>query len=203
MKRLITLLTIAFLILGGSILIAKQGDRQESYNRVDYLATTMAYFDETLDEIEERASYIIKGRVLGNAETVYSVINKGDPLFSVVSVEVVEVFKGDVTVGETIRILEPYYINDRTLYTFSNYLPSKSNQEYIFFFARQQAERSGVPEISVGAYHVDNQERGRYLVPNDMQIKERRFTRNELSLGKLDTDIYMDIYQDVIDSYIK
>jgi hypothetical protein len=163
----------------------------------------MAYFDETLNEIEERATCIVKGRVLDKTETVYSIINDGKPLFNMTSLEVTGVIKGDIAVGETISILEPYYIMDSTVYTFGNYLPSWPNEEYLFFFARKQAEGYGVPEECVGAYHVDNKERGRYLIPNDTQIKEGKFTRDELSLGKHNTDIYMQIYQDVIEKYIK
>lgn len=202
-KRWIAIIIAVALLFGIGLPVVTRG-----YYNVSYISGSLAYFDESFKAVEERARSVVVGRVLNDAKTIFSVQNSltpdyGRPLFNVVSLEITRVIKGDFSVGDTIRITEPYYINGGTLVTFGNYLPSKPNHEYVYFLGRQQGESLSLPEGVVGAYHVDNLERGRYLVPNDNRSNANDFTRSELSLGRLDTDIYLQMYQDVINAYIK
>ena len=82
----------------------------------------------TLEGLESRSENIVRGRILNDARMVFqfsqfdpTVINIGH---NFVSLEILEVFTGNLSVGEVITIAEPYYIIDRVLITHANYLPS-------------------------------------------------------------------------------
>ena len=203
MKRWIAIIVALILFFSVGYPIITKG-----YFKVSYLSGTLAFFDITLDDIERRAVCIVAGRVYSDAETVFSIksdvsLDYGRPLYSVVSLEITKVIKGDLKEGEIIKIIEPYYITGNTLFTFGNYLPSKPEQEYIFFLGKQRERSPSLPERAIGAHSVINLERGRYLVPSDRRSDLHKYSRSDLSLGKLDIDIYMQIYQDVVDAYLK
>jgi len=156
----------------------------------------------TLAELEERASNVIRGRVNRDSFIAYS--TQGRELANAVTVEIVDVIKGDIEVGSVIRILEPYFIRSFILYTYDNYLPSKANREYFFFLGRQfiGTDDRPAPEGCEGAYWVTHGERGRYLVPKGNKLDAMSYSRSALSLGKKSIDVYMRFYQSVIDNYI-
>lgn len=161
------------------------------------------YFVTTLAELEDRASHVIMGRVKNDSFTAYS--SKDRAIANAVSIEVIDVIKGNIVTGSVIKILEPYFIKNYVLFSYGNYLPSKANREYFFFLGEQIIGTSDrpAPEGCDEAYWVTHGERGRYLVPENGRLDAKRYSRNALSLGEKSIDIYMRFYQSVIDNYIK
>jgi len=92
---------------------------------------------ETLVELEEDAAIIVRGRMGNDARIV---LNRGSSPrthnfmgSNRVSLEVLEVIRGDISVGDIITIQEPYFIRNGLMFSPLDYAPSMPYQEYIFF----------------------------------------------------------------------
>ena len=201
MKRLYVFVFFVFFLIGCDGL----SDAISQYDKVQYIEPTVLYYANTLEGLQEKSYNIVKGRLGDDSSTVTALLGRGmpTPVYSIVSLDVVEVIKGDLKGGQEIKIIEPYYISNRILWTMGNYLPSKANQEYIFFLDYPIDESEGAPEGCVGAYFVLHEERGRYLVPSADRSLADGFTREELSLGEKNTDLYMTLYNEVINTYLR
>ena len=201
MKQLAIFIMLALLLLSGCT------NKANDYDEVQHISQVLLYYETTLDGLESRAANIVRGRISGDSEMIFSRSNningRPSPLYSVISLDLTEVIKGELVAGETIRIIEPFYIDNRILYTRGNYLPSREGQEYVFYLHTPAPESDSASLGIVGAHFVLHQDRGRYLVPSESQLEAGSFTREELSLGEKDTDIYMNLYQEVIDAYMK
>jgi len=209
MKRISIIIAIIVLFAGAicykSYKMENPPLASDSYDKIEHLSASLLYYETTLEGLEKRSKSIARGRISGVPETVYSDYNrpKKMPLYTIIALEVTETYKGNIEVGKTIKIIEPYYIANRTLYTYGNYLPSRMDEEYIFFFGSQLVDKNPDLEKYRGAYFVDHDERGRYLVPKKGSIDDKRDFREELSLGELDTSVYMGLYKEVTDAYIR
>lgn len=173
---------------------------KENYDSVVYISEVLRFYEITLEGLEDRASAIVRGR-LGDDAMIACDPRDESPRYNVVSLEILDVYKGNLKIGETIKIIEPYYIKDRILWARGNYLPSRPNQEYIFFLGNQAINPSA--EEAKGAHFIMHYERGRYLVPEEDRYRAGSYSREELSLGELDTELYMNLYQDVINTYLQ
>ena len=173
------------------------------YFYVVRIPVSLVFFERTLEGLEERAYSIVRGILADDARTIYTTRNRTspDPLHTLVTFTVSEVFKGDIEPGAVVRIIEPYFISGGILYTVHNYMPSRANQEYIFFLGNMTTDLS--PEESRGAHFVVHLERGRYLVPSNPYRAARSFTRRELSLGDYCTELYYTLYEDVLDAFVR
>lgn len=193
MKRLALFILAAFILVGCG---SSSEDQSKDYDKVKHITGALLFYETTLEGLEERAYTIVKGRLGDDAMNVYDT-RDGFPMYTSVSLEISDVYKGELKREETIKIIEPYCVENRILWSFGNYLTSKPNQEYIFFLGDQSTE------LAPGVHFVIHQERGRYLVPNDDQLSAESYSREELSLGELDDELYISLYQDVIDAYMK
>ena len=207
MKKFIVVLGLLSVV---AFLVAVCGRTSESnvalYDDIVYVSTSYAYMPRTLTDLEEKAQVIVRGRMLDGYELVPGGYFKESSYLpeSITKLEITEVIKGDVRVGEQIILSEAYYIEDRTLYTSSNYLPSLINQEYFFFLYDRISEDSGLPDVWWDMYVVVAQENGRYRVPDSGDIALLwDYTRADLSLGdKYTMEGYMGRYKEVVDAYI-
>ena len=171
------------------------------------------FYETTFTGLEARAPNIVRGRMGDDARVLLTQQQPGG--VNIVSLEILEVIKGEqIRVGETIRIIEPYSIFDGALHTSSGYLPSTPHQEYFFFLHYQHQhispgrDRDRLEEME-GAFWTLHGVRSRFLVPiNRAQgqsfcVYMPRFSRNELGLGdNANIEIYMSIWQDVLDAYM-
>ena len=161
----------------------------------------------TLEGLEGFAPNIVRGRVMDDAE-IFSRVN-------LVSLEILEVIQGNLTVGETIRIVEQYFIYDGVLFAHSDYLPSIPYQEYIFFLEPQIPGRA---EELADAFWVADDDRGRYPIPGGLGrasivqylgedgtfcATTQNFNSAIFGLGShADVDIYMQLWEDVMNAYV-
>ena len=194
MKRLFVLMIITVLLLVGCN--SSQDNSQERYDEVIYTSASNRYA-RAFDDLVNRSNNIVRGRIADDSKIVFQT-HIGHNL---VSLEILEVIKGDLKVGDTINILEPYFIRDRVLRTWADYMPSIPNQEYIFSLTDPTDD---MPEGYEGAYFVSHGERGRYLVLSNARASIQEFSREDLSLGEnANIDLYMSLYQDVINAYMR
>ena len=214
MKLLIIIAAVVFLAGCASTYAARgqQDIRPHHYGNFRHVEDTPASFIcsiNDLADLEYGVPNIVRGRLGDDAKIIYQY--NGDfsfPTHNRVSLEILEVIRGNLVVGETIAILEPYFIEDRVLFTWTNYLPSLPYHEYFFFLGDPLSELrpSGNPrpETFVGAFFVRNGELGRFRVPeSNMARGDTTFNTNELSLGsRADTDQYTNLWQEVINAYM-
>jgi hypothetical protein len=189
--------------------------QQEFYEVVYYETMSYLFFATTLEELKSRTTHIVRGRIADNATTVLLYNFEYDPPrpslhHTIVTFEIYEVIKGNLTVGETIKIREPYYIRDRILTMRFNYMPSIPHQEYIFFLTNQTTPDRIVPghEKIVHTFLVVQGVNGRFLVPDfgDGYVDLQTFTAEDLSLGssggRFNIDLHRRLWQEVIDAYM-
>ena len=182
------------------------------YYKVSYSQNSYVFFETTLEGLEYRSENVVRGRIAGDFKIISQYTNpfhRTEPSYSCtsVSLEILEVIKGDLRAGDTIRIIEPYVIEKGVLFTTGNYLPSRPGQEY-FFFLDGLFDRYFDGDVTeeyiefAGHYFVLHDERGRYLVP-DSGTRTQDFTRAELSLGEDSIDLYMRLYEEVVNAYMR
>ena len=181
---------------------------ERAFDEVVYLHASVKFFETTLEGLESRANHIVRARVMDDATTVFVPPASPSPLnipptgHTLVSIEILEVIKGDTKVGDTIRIVEPYFIRDNTLFTFTNYMPSIPYEEYFFFLSNPLVDRELFQEEFIGAFPNMHGERGRYRVPS-MRAVMQSYSAADLSLGTgANSDLYMRLWQEVIDAFM-
>lgn len=177
----------------------------ETFDDVVYQPSTPFFFETTLEGLESRAANIARAHVGNDARSVFQFPDAPDPTrpqrgHTLTSIEITQVIKGTLAVGDTITIVEPYYIFENVLHTRSHYLPSRPGQEYFFLLGNQLSEWA--PEGYEGAYAVVNSERGRFPVPGS-RANMQNYSRKDLSLGtRANLELYMRLWQEVVNAYM-
>lgn len=183
-----------------------------TFDRVEYAQAFLLFYETTLDGLEPRAANIVRGRVGDDARIVL----EGNSIFpgmlpmgrNFVSLEILEVIKGDLTVGETIRIMEPYVIHDGTFFTWNGYMPSIPHQEYIFFLQEPSANPIAEGE-AIGAFWVAHGERSRFPVPDNaanihaFSAATQDFNSDMFGLGsEANVEVYMQLWEEVMNEWV-
>ena len=207
MKKFIVVLGLLSVV---AFLAAACGKLSESnvelYDEVEYVEVLYSFFPRSLADMVEQSDYIVVGRLMQDTEFIPEGVYKGIPYerTTVTSMEVVEVIKGDLKRGEIIKLSEPYHIEDRILFVKGNYLPSIVGQDYYFFLIKPVDETGDRPEIWSDNHLPTGREYGRYLVPSERNRSNlEAYSREELSLGENRIDLYMRIYQEVVEAYME
>ena len=159
----------------------------------------------TLADLEYRTPNIVRGRLLNDAHMVFQFGHEAHPTIvtfghNVVSLEILEVIKGDLRAGDTIRIREPYYIHHRALFTGSDYLPSTPYIEYIFFLSNV-VTGSSVEGLN-GAFPTADSERSRFPVLCGADAQD--FSDTVFGLGThADVEVYARLWEEVMNAFIR
>jgi len=191
-----------------------------AFNEVVYLPASLLFFETTFEGLESRAIHIVRGRIKDDAYMNLRHDNAFRPESvtsgnNIVSLEIYEVFQGDLNAGDVIRIIEPYWIEDGTLFTLGNYMPSIPNEEYIFFLYHQVSRSE--PDVLYGAFPVIHGDRGRYRVPSasgiqqaDIQIfSEHDSSAQDLIMGHLSVgtsgsmELYTYLWNEVMNAFLE
>ncbi|WP_195984850.1 hypothetical protein [Clostridium sp. D33t1_170424_F3] len=175
-----------------------------------------------LDEFEAEVDCIVKGILsddseevlressidLGNGKTA-KVVTGG---WTITSLQITEVFKGDLKAGNTIRLDEPYWIENRDegpvvfideFYP-NPYVPAEKGKEYLFFLMHQDESRGEFADT----YAVNSRIYNHLPVisSNTRSTGENLLTQN---LSETEKDVlgsdetYLDFYRQAIDKYMK
>jgi len=226
MKRFVAVIVVVLVVAGCAgeqAVEASRNIRSHHHGEFDEVvyggAGSRLWYETTLEGLENRAPNIVRARMMDDAYMQLQFSEVSGRLIignNLVSIEIIEVIKGNLTEGEIIRIGEPYFIYQGTLYALHEYLPSIPGQEYIFFLYHQIRE-SGIPE-HIGVFSVLHEERSRYPIPfgrghesiMDYLDEDSRFcaTIQDFSsavfgLGSYaNVDIYMQLWEDVMNAYV-
>ena len=169
----------------------------------DYL-----YLNESLEEIESRTDYIVRGILKDDA--MQKLERHGDAVtwgVTVSSFEITEVYRGDLEVGDVIPIAERYYTEEENGQVYRHelgYAPSKPEEEYIFFLIYEDGEES---QFLKGLYTPVGKEAGRFPVPKLQTQSIENDTENgvyeDFYLVRTKPEVYEGIYKDVIEKYLQ
>ena len=227
-----TVLLVLALILAGcartaadaSSLQSELYHHHQSFTEMVFTPSSRLFNETTLEGLEYRATHIVKGRMGNDARISLGFSDHTPPRLrlgsNLVSLEILEVFYGDIEKGDTILLVEPYYIVpfdileenhfdltgvDRSAYgvffTVVDYLPSIPYREYIFFLGPQFSDE--VREEIQGGFPVAHGERSRFLIPVDTRVRALDLSSHELSVGPYaELDVYMSLWREVMDAYV-
>lgn len=170
----------------------------------------------TLQEIEQESDTIIRGTFLG----VIRQEEEYDPNFGTFvygftrsSIRVEEVYSGNVKVGDTIELFEPYYVQQRDNQTIlshhENYYPTKTDKSYIWILSENQ----GANYDAFWGFEPDKFyysplycERGRYPAidaASSAPVDVDNMSNRELDLSPSGSSLaYKKIYREVIGKYL-
>jgi len=174
---------------------------------------------DTFDELVYRAAHIVRGRIANDARHFYRYDYFYDPpeiiwIHTLVSLEILDVFKGSLTAGDTITLIEPYEIFEGVLSTWNNYLPSNPYGEYIFFLSEALVREPDDPNH--GAFHVQFGYISRFPVPSagqeikmDVILGTTRMDWHTINVSAIpegvvvlgDADVYLQVWQEVIATF--
>ena len=196
--------------------------RPHHYGEFDYIAYgagSVLFYETTLEGLEFRATNIVIGRMKDDSTMWLQFSEEFGHLLignNIVSIEITEVIEGDLTVGEIIRIGEPYHIHEGTLFAWGNYMPSIPGQEYVFFLDAQ-VTASRIPE-HMGVFAAIHADRSRFPVPGNFCRETIRryldengrfnadlqdFTSPIFGLGThANVEVYSSIWEEVMNTYI-
>ena len=183
------------------------GQKPLAADQVQVVTGDSLYDPQTLDEEEKLAEYIVEGKILDDAkQKLYSPDSKS-VIFGITasSFQISRVFKGNLKEGDTISIAERYYTveeNGKAVRYELGYGPSMPNKEYIFFLIKDDDSN----EFLRGFYTPSGKETGRYPVINSDEknsFNVKSLTDGELNLVQTKPDVYRNIYNEVINKYMK
>ncbi|MGX8699796.1 hypothetical protein [Caproiciproducens sp.] len=172
----------------------------------------LLYNAKTVEELEELSPNIVQGTLLDDAEQKILRNKEGDITLSginISSLKITKVYKGDLKIGDIIKLGERYYITDengkeKVVYD-GNYLPSTVGKEYLFFLGNKQINK----DYWSGTYAPKLLEKGRYPVrtrngSNFLSVQSiESMTNKELNLGNDDSTEYKALYEQVAQKYMK
>ena len=166
---------------------------------------------QNLKELERNAEYIVRGRLCDDSKQVPVKNSLGHTAFeyTISSLEISKVWKGNFKEGDTIKLCESYYITEKNnkpvLRYASNYLPSDLDKDYIFFLNSMDLKNDTV-------YTPTIYEKGRYPLPSSISTRNKRSVRSvlnidsisneDLNLADHDATIYKSIYEEVLQKYL-
>ncbi|MCM1299396.1 MAG: hypothetical protein NC203_06300 [Firmicutes bacterium] len=152
-----------------------------------------------LDRLESDSDLIIVGTCVGEAEQrdIYQYDGHFDENILVMyntlcNVEIKQVFKGDVEVGDTISVCQQYGVDEEEgkFWTFSNLTPMIDGDTWLFFLYDNRGEN----------YMCCGDEDGRYPILNNT-YRKMALTGSE-ELGVLDKNCFNErIYAEILINY--
>lgn len=173
---------------------------------------------ETAAELEEKSDIMVQGILLEGSEEILETMDLGlpEPFVSygttISPLKITKVIKGDLAVGDTINLAEPYYkkIVDgkETTVIFAGreymglYNPCQIGKEYLLCLD----EFNDIPDHPSDAYGLMWRELGRYPVVSPLSrafLDVDSMTNEDLDFREGDASGYKEIYKGVIELYMK
>ncbi|WP_195984848.1 hypothetical protein [Clostridium sp. D33t1_170424_F3] len=180
------------------------------------------YEPEDIDEWETHVSCVVQGKLRNDSQEVLresevSLWN-GDTSkltvggWTVSTLEITKVIKGDLTIGDTIKLGEPYFTmtaegeTDIFIDSFfpALYVPAEKGKEYIFFLDYMDETHGRL----ANTYAVATKSYNRFPVISPQTRSVQSISLSQ-SLSETEKDIlgndetYLDFYQQAIEKYMK
>jgi hypothetical protein len=139
----------------------------KSYVTKSTMSTQMINYASNFQELEDVADVIVKAKVLNGKQNIITTKDEfGNDLFGFTKtkIEVLDSFKGNAKIKDTLTISEGYFSRDLTvgkeIITLSNYKPAKVGKEYIFYLVKHKIDK----EVFKDSYFLPNYTKGKYPV---------------------------------------
>ena len=196
-KIIISFLTLSILILFTSCSVTEETEEFSNLNFVQWgEGNYLQFFD--LESLENYSEIVVVGTFFEEStqEIKYKYMDIFDKevLFSVKSfneIEITKVFKGDVNVGDTLKIGQEYAVVEDRFVTESALTPMMKGDTWIFFLE---------PSDNGEYYYCVSYSEGRYPV-KDFVYTRIALTENE-DLGVYDVkDFKEEIYNEILEKY--
>ncbi|MBD5114250.1 MAG: hypothetical protein HDT46_03480 [Ruminococcaceae bacterium] len=196
-KIIISFLTLSILILFTSCSVTEETEEFSNLNFVQWgEGNYLQFFD--LESLENYSEIVVVGTFIEEStqEIKYKYMDIFDKevLFSVKSfneIEITKVFKGDVNVGDTLKIGQEYAVVEDRFVTESALTPMMKGDTWIFFLE---------PSDNGEYYYCVSYSEGRYPV-KDFVYTRIALTENE-DLGVYDVkDFKEEIYNEILEKY--
>lgn len=166
----------------------------------------MSRYPDNLDDLEKYSDYIVKGKIQEGSKSELIYADGSDDVVmsftTVTPLEINQVYKGDLEVGQIVEICEKYYKSEIDgkihIRHFGDYMPSTVDGEYIFFLNKCKEGTKWE-----GKYSVSYFERSRYPVfpKTRSALSVDELDNSDLNLDTGDATIYKELLKEVMDKY--
>lgn len=214
---------LAFLLLMGSLSGCMQSANDEEIEIIQPQNDCITIVElENIDQLENEVDCVVQGVLRDDPEEVLRttpfVSPDGTPLsevttggWTISTLDVTKVFKGDVKVGDAIRLDEPYHTQDHAQTSmvidpfFPNiYVPAEKGKEYLFFLNYQDESRKKF----AGTYAVSSRLCNHFPIvsPNERLSADGFYAQNMSDAERewMGSDgTYQKFYQQAIDKYME
>ncbi len=162
--------------------------------------------DRPFEDLLGLSSAIVQGYLLDDSKQDLECVYEGDIRFilsgaTISTLVVTQVYEGDLSVGDQVPFVEPYYFDDASgeeiLYHEGNYMPSIPGKDYVLFMSESKAERFK------GIYTSAGQEYGRYPVISwTKSLSINSMPSKELGQVATPSDMYKEYFTKVYRRYM-
>lgn len=127
---------------------------------IDQLSNSTATYawPSSIEDLEERSDNIVKAKMNGMIE-VGNHDEQSDITARITStlseIEITEVFKGDLSIGDKTVVTELFYIMGGQLTTIAHYMPMEQDEEYLLFLTNWDGESWALNYMGFGKYHFE------------------------------------------------
>lgn len=203
MKKLILVLFALFLV-GCSAQSAYDVEELSDDVEIDQFSQSSAAYPwpSSLEEIEEKSDLIIKAKMngmieVGNYDNNYDINARITSTLS--EIEVTEVFKGDLSVGDRTVVTELFYLMGGQVTTIEHYVPMEQDEEYLLFLTNWDDESWAINYMGFGKYHFEK-ESANQSIQNYKTMKE---VRNFQFMSEYEEEVALfdTLFEEVKDKY--
>lgn len=114
-------------------------------------------------------------------------------------IEVTEVFKGDLSVGDRTVVTELFYIMGGQVTTVAHYVPMEQDEEYLLFLTNWDDESWAINYMGYGKYHFEK-ESVNHSIQHYQTMKEVR-NFQFMSEEEEEVQLFDAIYEEVKEKY--
>lgn len=145
---------------------------------------------ENISDIEKSSVCIVKAKALEGKENV---IPEGSGMgYTKINLEITDVYKGDLKVGDVIPFMERYFVNGGTEYRRDGYCASEVGKEYLFYLGKCDNGLYDPVCTVLGRYSLEDTQ----ALNDDVDSIESSVAEEYAPLYKQLKSEVMDIYKD-------
>lgn len=156
---------------------------------------------QSLNSLEDKADLIVRAKMSGNIDIgdSTSVEEETRRTSALSQLEILEVYKGDETVGEDLTVTELFYMNNNEIEVVEQYVPMETDEDYILFLSNWDGESWRIEYMGFGKYHLEKE-----ALNTDFQelsiLREAR-PYAFITEDSEQVELYQTIRKDVLDKY--
>lgn len=160
-------------------------------SKIQIVTADLAQPIENINDIENMAQYIVKGKILDDSKNILPEYGSG---YTKTGLEITDVYKGDLNTGDVITLTELYYTSkDGVEIRREGYSASTPGEEYLFYLG---------PQYEDGTYGIVCTVLGRYSL-EDTQALSDDTESIEANIAEEYAPLYQQLKTEVMNLYKK